>query len=276
MTQELAKEETKTKPERATYLTEKIASYEKQLAKARRLARNVPIVIFYCETDQAAHDKALSKREEVELFKEYCSLTGWQRIVIIGNKRDELRTANVGCSSQHVADALSTIVWSAGNVPSPAVVEKVIAIWNRLGQDEAVKAIFLLAQAYYGRDSPLDEYSKVTLLINACKSNADLVWCAQTMVFERVIGKRKDNYSKSELEKKNSCLHIAMLRKKVVEGVVASIIQPGIELLESLQTGKPHVVPEMNALKTLRSEFVTAQAYYEAGRDKPQQAAGPG
>ena len=111
-------------------------------------------MIFYCDSDQAAHDKALSKREEVELFKEYCSLTAWQRIVIIGNKRDELRTANAGCSSQHVADALSNIVWSTGNVPSAHIVDKVIAIWNRVGQDESVKAIFLLAQAYYGRDSP--------------------------------------------------------------------------------------------------------------------------
>ena len=141
------------------------------------------------------------------------------------------------------------IVWSAGKVPTPPIVEKVIAIWNRLGQDEAVKAVFLLAQAYYGRDSPLDEYSKVTLMVNACKSNADLVWCAQTIVFERVIGKRNDNYTKSELEKKNSCMHIAMLGKRVVAGVVASTRQPGTELLESLQTGKPHVVSEMNALK---------------------------
>ena len=58
---------------------------------------------------------------------------------------------------------------------------------------------------------------------------------------------------------------------------MASTTQPGVELLESLQTGKPHVVPEMNAQKTLRSQFVTASAYYEAGRDGvPQQAAGPG
>ena len=161
------------------------------------MARNVPISIFSCDTDEAARDKALSNREEVELFREYCSLTGWQRIVIIGNKRDELRNARVGCSPQHVADALSNIVWSAGNVPSPAVVENVIAIWNRVGQDESVKAIFLLAQAYYGRDSPLDEYSKVTLMINACKSNADLVWCAQTLAFERVIDKKAREFSET-------------------------------------------------------------------------------
>ena len=55
---------------------------------------------------------------------------------------------------------------------------------------------------------------KVALMMNACKSNADLVWRAQTMIFERVIGKRNDNYSNSELEKNNSCMHIAMLRKK--------------------------------------------------------------
>ena len=50
-------------------------------------------------------------------------------------------------------------------------------------------------------------------------------------------------------------LHVAMLRTKVVEGVVASTIQPGIELLMSLQSAKPHVVPEMNALKTLECQL---------------------
>ena len=75
----------------------------------------------------------------------------------IGSTRDELRTAQSGCSPQNVAAALSNLVWSAGNVPSPSVVEHVIAIWNRLGQAASVKAIFLLAHAHYGRDSPLGE-----------------------------------------------------------------------------------------------------------------------
>ena len=268
------KAEADDKPDRKKYLQEKIESYEQQLEKARRLARNVPVSIVYCDSDEAARDKALSKREEVELFREYCSLTGWQRLVIIGTKRDELRNSRVGCTPQHVADALSKVVWSAGNVPTAPVVEKVVAIWNRLGQDDQVKAMFLTGQAYYGRDSPFDEYSKVTLMVNACKSNADLLWCAQTMLFERVIGKRKENYSKAELEKKNSCMHVAMLRKKVVDGVLASTLQPGIELLESLKAGKPHVVPELTALKTLKNQFVSAQVYYEAGRENQPQPAG--
>ena len=132
--------------------------------------------------------------------------------MVIGTKRDELRNANVGCSPQHVSVALSSIVWSAGNVPTPPIVEQRIAIWNRMGQDEAVKAILLLQQAYYGRDSPFDEYSKVTLMINAFKSNADLAWCAQTMVIERVLGK-SDNYSKTELENKLLCAHCDVAHK---------------------------------------------------------------
>ena len=73
----------------------------------------------------------------------------------------------MGCSAQHVSDALSNIVWSAGNVPSPPVVEHVIAIWNMLGQEQSVKANILLAQAHFGRDSPLAEYYNVTLVVNA-------------------------------------------------------------------------------------------------------------
>ena len=141
-----------------------------------------------------------------------------------------LRNANVGCTPQHVSVALSSIVWSAGNVPTPPIVEKCIAIWNRMGQDEAVNAIFLLAQAYYGRDSRFDEYSEVTLMINACKSNADLAWCAETMVFERALG------------------------------VIAAILQPAIDLLESLKAGKPHILPKLSA-EDVEEQFSTAQRY---------------
>ena len=109
------------------------------------------MAIFHCDSEESARDKALSKREEVELFREHCSLIGWQRVVVIGTKRDELRNANVGCSPQHVSVALSSIVWSAGNVPTPPIVEKCIAIWDRMGQEEAVKAIFLSASPLWQR-----------------------------------------------------------------------------------------------------------------------------
>ena len=52
-----------------------------------------------------------------------------------------------------------------------------------------------------------------------------MAWCAQTMVFERVLG------------------------------VIAAILQPAMDLLESLKAGKPHVLPELSALKTLKSRF---------------------
>ena len=62
-----------------------------------------------------------------------------------------------------------------------------------------------------------------------------------------------------------------MLRKRIVDGVIAATLQPAIDLLESLKGGKPHVLPELSALKTLKGHFSTAQRYYEAGRDgQPQ------
>ena len=45
-------------------------------------------------------------------------------MVIIGNKKDELHNARVGCPEQQVADALSNIVWSAGECAYSTSCEK--------------------------------------------------------------------------------------------------------------------------------------------------------
>lgn len=61
--------------------------------KARALARNVPFSISYLQSEEARYQEALSLREDVEILREYTGLTGWMRIIIVGSKRDDLRSS---------------------------------------------------------------------------------------------------------------------------------------------------------------------------------------
>ena len=79
---------TKHDPAVATELVSLTATLE----DARRLARNVPLIFIHCPTEQERFAEALSLREDLEVFREYLGISGWQRVVIVGSKRDELRT----------------------------------------------------------------------------------------------------------------------------------------------------------------------------------------
>ena len=71
-------------------LQERIAHLEKELAKARLLQRNVPFTLIFVKDENHFKDEALSLREETKLFAEFVGLSGWNKIIVIGLKRDEL------------------------------------------------------------------------------------------------------------------------------------------------------------------------------------------
>lgn len=52
----------------------------------------MPFSIVFLSSEDARYQEALSLREDVEALREYTGLTGWMRVVIVGTKRDELRS----------------------------------------------------------------------------------------------------------------------------------------------------------------------------------------
>ena len=243
-------------------LNKKIRTYTEQLEKARKLNRNVVINVEYHEVTKVVEDRALSLREENEALREHCGLTGWNKIAVIGNRRDKLKLAGMECGPDEVAADLSKVKWGAGRAVTGPVAEKAIAIWNRVSS-EIVDAI-LSAQARFGRDSPWEEYTKLTIVIQACKTNADLLWAVETINEEKSSGKRKDNHSNTELKKKSSIVQICQLRKKTVAGMIANYVQAAIEVLESLVAVRPSVKSELDALKTLKQRYNTVSAFHTA------------
>ena len=122
------------------------------------------------------------------------------------------------------------------------------------------------AQAYYGRGSPYEDWSKLSVIIGACRSNAELVWVLQTILAEQVHGKRTDNYANAELQEKGSPVHVMMMRKKLVDGILATFFQTSIDSLGTLISARPDLKAELEALKELRQIFGTVTSYYNRGR----------
>jgi hypothetical protein len=95
---------------------------------------------------------------------------------VIGTRRDGLRLAGLACGPKEVSLALSKVKWGPGRIVTETVAEKAIAIWNRVsGAPDVIDAI-LAAQTRFGRDSPFEEYTKLTIILQACRTDAELLW----------------------------------------------------------------------------------------------------
>lgn len=247
----------------AEVLKNKIQLYTDQLLKARMLQRNVVINVCYCEDEKESQDKALSLREENEALREHCGLSGWNKIAVIGNRRDKLRLAGMECGPEEVANDLAKVKWGPGRQVTPAIAEKAITLWNRASGAPDVADCIMNAQARFGRDSPWEEYSKMVIVFQSCKTNADLLWVVDTINQEKSEGKRGGvNYSNIELSKKSSIINVSLLRKKAVNGILAAYVQPAIELVESLLAMRPGLKGEVDALKKLKARYSRVSAFY--------------
>jgi hypothetical protein len=211
-------------------------------------------------------DLSLSYRERLDDMAEFLGLTGWNRIVVIGGRRDSLRAAGLPCTASDVAKALEKVSWSSGKDVTKDTATKCLAIWDRLSNLPDAIAVVMSAQAYYGRGSPYEDWSKLSVIIGACRSNAELIWVMESILAERVHGKRTDNYANAELQKKGSPLHVMMMRKKLVDGILATFFQTSIDSLATLVSARPELKSELDALKEWRQTFSTVTSYYKQGR----------
>ncbi len=121
----------------------------------------MPFSVNFASTDKAAHDLVLSLREELETFVEFCGLTGWNRVAVVGGRRDELRKQGTACAAADVLASFAGVKWGPGRELSVAVVEKMLALWNRMSTVQELVDIVLEAQSLWGRGSPFEEYSKL-------------------------------------------------------------------------------------------------------------------
>ena len=94
--------------------------------KARRVARNVPLLYHYVETEDIRFSEIMSLRDVHSVYDDFLGLDGWNRIAIVGMRRDELRRADPAKEvfAKDVTDALSEVKWAPGKAVTVDVVGK--------------------------------------------------------------------------------------------------------------------------------------------------------
>eukprot|EP00969_Alexandrium_andersonii_P046561 2043134-Alexandrium_andersonii.AAC.1 len=90
--------------------------------------------------DEDLERQSLQLREDVEILKEYCGISGWNKILMIAKKRDSLRDKGAPHAAQAVAQALACVKWGAGREVTPAVVEKCVVIADRARRSTTAQA----------------------------------------------------------------------------------------------------------------------------------------
>ena len=249
-----------------TTIIARIQVYQEAMYAARRLARNVTAEVIFASTDQEALDKSLSYREGLDDMAEFLGLTGWNRIAVIGGRRDVLRKSGLPCSPADVAKALDKVVWANGRQVTEGVAAKCLTIWDRLSTLPEAVEVVMSAQSRFGRGSMYEDWTKLALILQACRANAELIWVMQTLLNERLVGKRSDNYAQSELTKKGSPVQIMILRKRLIDGIIATVIQTGIDMLGTMISARPELKQELDAMKLFRQHYSTVASYYAHGR----------
>ena len=179
-----------------------VASRKAVVEAARRLQRNVPFSLMYCVSEQARYVEALSLREDIETMREHIALIGWQRCVIVGSKRDELRTSlKRSVRAEEVSQALAGVRWSAGREIGPEVAEKLLSLYDKCAGQQMIIDCISHAQQQLGKRSPFEEWSKLLIIAQKTASTQDTLWVMQCMIHDQVTMKT-DSFSKAELMKK--------------------------------------------------------------------------
>ena len=138
----------------------KHAIYKAALGQARRLAQNVVIQVSYAEMDDQVRDRSLTFRESLEDMPEFLGLSGWQRVVVIGQRRDLSKQKGLPFQAQDVTKALAKVEWSSNNSATLNVVQKALALYDKmLTSSESLDAVYE-SQNTFGRQSPFEDWSK--------------------------------------------------------------------------------------------------------------------
>ena len=136
-------------------LQKKADAQQEQLAKARKLARNVVFSIVLIKSEDDRLTRSLSCREQLETFREFCGLSGWQKVTIVGQRRDQLRERKLAHKPEDLAKSLADVQWGPGRAITGAVASKILGLWNRVGHVPALVNVITEAWLSPGRGAQI-------------------------------------------------------------------------------------------------------------------------
>ena len=176
------------------------------------------------------HVRAISFRENLRIMADTCGLTGWAYINVVGQQRDKLRDNGKDSSGASVVRSFAGVVWSSGRELTVDSAAKIMAIWNRLANLPAARAMVAESLKTYGKQSQFEDWTVLGLLLGKIVVDSDVLWVVETIHYERLRQIRSDNYSAAEIRKKVNIAHLALLRKKSVLAMVEKYVEPAMQL----------------------------------------------
>ena len=193
------------------------------------LGCSVPFKCYFMLPEEK-HVRAISFRENLRIMADTCGLTGWAYINVVGQQRDKLRDNGKDSSGASVVRSFAGVVWSSGRELTVDSAAKIMAIWNRLANLPAARAMVAESLKTYGKQSQFEDWTVLGLLLGKIVVDSDVLWVVETIHYERLRQIRSDNYSAAEIRKKVNIAHLALLRKKSVLAMVEKYVEPAMQL----------------------------------------------
>ena len=169
----------------------------------RLLARNVPVDFKFADAKTPVFLSAAKAMEHIELLRDHFGMDCGRLVALVEKTLRHLKGMPTKKEVTHgdvVAYLRDNINWSDGKrVPDEAKVKQLIAIGAALRQAPAAKRAMLWATSVFGRNTIFEEYGKVLLLTQRCKTPADLTFVVEGIVAKMMRTNNEDKPSLREM-----------------------------------------------------------------------------
>ena len=140
-----------------------------------------------------------------------------------------------------VAAALSKVRWGPNRSVTPDIVSKCLPIYDKFRISSEIMETINNATTLFRQSSPFEHWSILMVISQHSKAHDVLLWLMESMV-ETMVNNKGKTFSKPDLQKKASPLHLFTLRKKLVEGLLCKMVDTSIGACQANDNLKPALV----------------------------------
>ena len=104
---------------------------------------------------------------------------------------------------------------------------------------------------------------RLLVISGRCRGEEETVWVMQSLMHDQLM-RKVDFFSKTTLQLKHGPISVAILRKKLLDGLVGEFLAPASVTVQEALTAKPGLADVHTALKQLEEKYATVNAYQKA------------
>ncbi|CAK0911824.1 unnamed protein product [Prorocentrum cordatum] len=96
-----------------------------------------------------------------------------------------------------------------------------------------------------------------------CRGEEETAWVMQSLMHDQ-LNRKVDSFSKTTLQTRQGPISVSILRKKLLDGLVAEFLAPAKVTTQEALTAKPGLADLQTALRELERKYSTVDAYQRA------------